>query len=411
MAFEVPQPMQYAQGENLGLTIGQGLGALGQGLGAIRQQEQEQQAKQQLQQFQSAFGQAYASGDRDAMKQLVAQYPGQFEQVQKGLTILNAENKENVGATAADLRLAAATGNKDAVLQAAEKNRATLEGLGATPESVVASFEQDPQQAGQFLDMIGLHALGPEKYFDVMDKRSQRDIQREGLDVQRRGQDITVRGQNISAQNAALDRQIRQAELQDKVLDRKIAQETNLAKLDELRAKQQEARSKAEQAKADKAAAAQGAVDTFSTALDSLDEITKSKGLKKAVGLPSALPTLPGSDAANFEANLDTFKAQTFLPMVASLKGMGALSDAEGKKLSEAVGALSTKMSEKAFRESAEKIRTNLENKLNTVKKQYNYQETTPVKEEKKSSASDSNGSQKTFTSSGGVTFKVKGAL
>ena len=143
MAFEVPQPMQYAQGENLGLTIGQGLGALGQGLGAIRQQEQEQQAKQQLQQFQSAFGQAYASGDRDAMKQLVAQYPGQFEQVQKGLTILNAENKENVGTTAADLRLAAATGNKDAILQAAEKNRATLEGLGATPESVVASFEQD----------------------------------------------------------------------------------------------------------------------------------------------------------------------------------------------------------------------------------------------------------------------------
>lgn len=375
MAFEVPQPMQYAQGENLGLTIGQGLGALGQGLGAIRQQEQEQQAKQKLQQFQSAFGQAYASGDRDAMKQLVAQYPGQFEQVQKGLTILNAENKENVGATAADLRLAAATGNKDAILQAAEKNRTTLEGLGATPEGVVASFEQDPQQASQFLDMIGLHALGPDKYFDVMDKRSQRDIQREGLDIQRRGQDITVRGQNISAQNAALDRQIRQAELQDKVLDRKIAQETNLAKLDELRAKQQEARSKAEQAKADKAAAAQGAVDTFSTALSSLDEITKSPGLSKAVGIRSALPTIPGSDAANFEARLDTFKAQTFLPMVASLKGMGALSDAEGKKLSDAVGALSPKMSESEFRKSAEKIRSDLEGKLNTVKKQYNYQE------------------------------------
>lgn len=375
MAFEVPQPMQYAQGENLGLTIGNGLGALGQGLGAIRQQEQEQQAKQQMQQFQSAFGQAYASGDRDAMKQLVAQYPGQFEQVQKGLTILNAENKENVGTTAADLRLAAATGNKDAILQAAENNRATLEGLGATPESVVASFEQDPQQASQFLDMIGLHALGPDKYFDVMDKKSQRDIQREGLDVQRRGQDITVRGQNISAQNAALDRQIRQAELQDKVLDRKIAQETNLAKLDELRAKQQEARSKAEQAKADKAAAAQGAVDTFSTALSSLDEITKSPGLSKSVGIRSALPTIPGSDAANFEARLDTFKAQTFLPMVSSLKGMGALSDAEGKKLSEAVGALSPKMSESEFRKSAEKIRSDLEGKLNTVKKQYNYQE------------------------------------
>ncbi|MBJ2841008.1 acyltransferase, partial [Salmonella enterica subsp. enterica serovar Mbandaka] len=95
----------------------------------------------------------------------------------------------------------------------------------------------------------------------------------------------------------------------------------------------------------------------------------------KAVGIRSAFPTVPGSDAANFEARLDTFKAQTFLPMVQSLKGMGALSDAEGKKLSDAVGALSPKMSEKAFRESIGKIRNQLESKLSTVKKQFDYQE------------------------------------
>lgn len=54
--------------------------------------------------------------------------------------------------------------------------------------------------------------------------------------------------------------------------------------------------------------------------------------------------------------------------MVQSLKGMGALSDAEGKKLSDAVGALSPKMSEKAFRDSIGKIRNQLESKLSTVK-------------------------------------------
>ncbi|EJX6082529.1 acyltransferase, partial [Salmonella enterica] len=113
----------------------------------------------------------------------------------------------------------------------------------------------------------------------------------------------------------------------------------------------------------------------FSTALDSLNEIEQSPGLSKAVGIRSAFPTVPGSDAANFEARLDTFKAQTFLPMVQSLKGMGALSDAEGKKLSDAVGALSPKMSEKAFRDSIGKIRNQLESKLSTVKKQFDYQE------------------------------------
>ncbi len=45
------------------------------------------------------------------------------------------------------------------------------------------------------------------------------------------------------------------------------------------------------------------------------------------------------------------------------------------KKLSDAVGALSPKMSEKAFRDSIGKIRNQLESKLSTVKKQFDYQE------------------------------------
>ncbi|XEJ21123.1 DNA transfer protein [Citrobacter werkmanii] len=251
---------------------------------------------------------------------------------------------------------------------------------------VITSPNQPAPVAYPITDLIGMHAVGPEKYFDIQDKVAGRDIDRgklaetirsnqAGEALQQRGQDITVRGQNISAQNAALSREIQRAELQDKILDRQIARETNQIKLDELKQKQADVRQKAEIAKADRQAAAQGAVDTFSTALDSLGEIEKSPGLSKAVGVRSAFPTVPGSDAANFEARLDTFKAQTFLPMVASLKGMGALSDAEGKKLSDAVGALSPKMSEDAFRSSIGKIRTQLESKLGTVKKQFDYQE------------------------------------
>ncbi len=59
-------------------------------------------------------------------------------------------------------------------------------------------------------------------------------------------------------------------------LDRQIARETNQIKLDELKQKQADVRQKAEIARADRQAAAQGAVDTFSTALDSLNEIEQS---------------------------------------------------------------------------------------------------------------------------------------
>lgn len=116
---------------------------------------------------------------------------------------------------------------------------------------------------------------------------------------------------------------------------------------------------------------------TFNQALGSVDALLGTKvdpknpngprtdedpGLEKSLGrVNGLLPTLPASPAADFEARLDTLKAQTFLPQVAALKGTGALSDAEGKKLSDSVGALSTKMSPEAFRKSLQEVRSTLD--------------------------------------------------
>lgn len=95
---------------------------------------------------------------------------------------------------------------------------------------------------------------------------------------------------------------------------------------------------------------------SFDTMLGTLDRLANHPGLAGSVGLRGAIPTLPGTDAANFQAELNTFQSQAFLPMVAQLKGMGALSDAEGKKLTAAVGALDPRMGEKAIRESIARI-------------------------------------------------------
>lgn len=368
----------FSQRPNVGIQLAQGIGSVAQAIG-------QGEAAKRLSEFQQAFGQAYAAGDRDALRQLAATNPDKIETIRQGMGFVDADRNQAMGDMSARLNIAAAQG-PDAVMRELATHQNTLQQIGVSPEQAWQTYQQSPEGFTQLTDLIGMHAVGPEKYFDIQDKVAGRDIDRgklaetirsnqAGEDLQRRGQDITVRGQNISAQNAALSREIQRAELQDKVLDRQIARETNQIKLDELKQKQADVRQKAEIAKADRQAAAQGAVDTFSTALDSLGEIEKSPGLSKAVGVRSAFPTVPGSDAANFEARLDTFKAQTFLPMVASLKGMGALSDAEGKKLSDAVGALSPKMSEDAFRSSIGKIRTQLESKLGTVKKQFDYQE------------------------------------
>lgn len=97
-------------------------------------------------------------------------------------------------------------------------------------------------------------------------------------------------------------------------------------------------------------------IASFDTMLGTLDRLAAHPGLSRSVGLIGAMPTMPGSDSANFQAELNTFQSQAFLPMVAQLKGMGALSDAEGKKLTAAVGALDPKMGEQAFRDSVARI-------------------------------------------------------
>ncbi|HAN5966749.1 TPA: acyltransferase [Escherichia coli] len=362
---------------NVGLTALQGLSGIA---GVFQQKKQAQRQKE----FQQAYANAYASGDRGALRQLATQYPDQIESVRKGMGFIDEDQRNSIGTLAAGARLASSS--PEAMQSWLQNNAKELTRVGVDPNNVAQMYQQNRSGFGEFVDHLGMAALGPIDYFNVQDKMAGREIDRgrlaetirsnqAGEALTARGQDIQIRGQNISAQNAALSREIQRAELQEKALDRQIARESNQLKLEELKQKQADVRQKADIARADRQAAAQGAVDTFSTALDSLDEIEQSPGLSKAVGIRSAFPTVPGSDAANFEARLDTFKAQTFLPMVQSLKGMGALSDAEGKKLSDAVGALSPKMSEKAFRDSIGKIRNQLESKLSTVKKQFDYQE------------------------------------
>ena len=363
---------------NVGLTALRGLA----GVADIYNQEQQQKA---ISAFNKVHADAWASGDPSGLFKFAQENPAFVAQAQQAFSGLNDQQRNDMGDLAMRANVALSQG-PEAYSKFITDNKDRLNRVGANADWMIQTGIQNPEQLSHMLTTMSLGALGPEKAFAVQDKMAGREIDRgrlaetirsnqAGAALTARGQDIQIRGQNISAQNAALSREIQRAELQEKALDRQIARESNQLKLEELKQKQADVRQKADIARADRQAAAQGAVDTFSTALDSLNEIEQSPGLSKAVGIRSAFPTVPGSDAANFEARLDTFKAQTFLPMVQSLKGMGALSDAEGKKLSDAVGALSPKMSEKAFRDSIGKIRNQLESKLSTVKKQFDYQE------------------------------------
>lgn len=100
-----------------------------------------------------------------------------------------------------------------------------------------------------------------------------------------------------------------------------------------------------------------------------IDELKRHPGLEKAVGMGSLLYSLPGGDAANFEALLDKLKGQAFLFQFDKLRGAGAITEAEGKKATDALAALSLKQSAPQFRKNLDEVLTILNKGREVVKK------------------------------------------
>lgn len=187
-----------------------GLQAL-QGIGSVMDIYKQQEKAQRKQQFQQAYGQAYASGDRNAMRQLAAQFPDQVDAVRNGMKFVDEEQRATVGNLAAAARLAATS--PEAMGAWLQNNSADLQRVGLDPTEIAQTYQQNPKQFGEFVDHLGMAALGPVDYFNAQDKIVGQALNRDKLNetirsnqagesLQRRGQDITARGQDISAATA-----------------------------------------------------------------------------------------------------------------------------------------------------------------------------------------------------------------
>ncbi len=195
--------LQRSGANNIGLQLAQGLGGLGE-------MYKQQQAQERDKEFQSLWGKAYASGDRDAMRQLMATYPYQAEKITSGMQGISEDVRESLGNIASGYRMAINSGNATDYIR---KNADELRRLGIDPQQALAMANENPKGAIELADHIGMSALGPDKYFDIQDKIEGRSIDRDKLSetarsnqaseaLTREGHQIQIRGQNISAQNS-----------------------------------------------------------------------------------------------------------------------------------------------------------------------------------------------------------------
>lgn len=191
---------------NVGLTALQGLSGIA---GVFQQEKQAQRQKE----FQQAYANAYASGDRGALRQLATEYPDQIESVRKGMGFIDEDQRNSIGTLAAGARLASSS--PEAMQSWLQNNAKELTRVGVDPNSVAQMYQQNPSGFGEFVDHLGMAALGPIDYFNVQDKMAGREIDRgklaetirsnqAGEALTARGQNITMRGQDLSMQRASM---------------------------------------------------------------------------------------------------------------------------------------------------------------------------------------------------------------
>ncbi len=110
-------------------------------------------------------------------------------------------------------------------------------------------------------------------------------------------------------------------------------------------------------------AALSGSTSSMDRLANAANELMRHPGLKGITGLRGAIPNIPGSDAANAQAKLNTLKSQVGFGVLQDMRNnsrtggaLGSVSDAEGKRLEANLASLENAQSEDQMRESLQNI-------------------------------------------------------
>lgn len=213
--------MERSGRNNIGLQALQGLGSVAQTYQAAKQQEADAA-------FQKEYAAAIQSGDRQQVRDLMTKYPGQLEKIQSGMKWADEDQRNSIGTLAAGARLASSS--PEAMQSWLQNNAKELARVGVDPNNVAQMYQQNPSGFGEFVDHLGMAALGPIDYFNVQDKMAGRQLEKGRLDESIRQADMENARGWANIQNAQLDRAQRAQMHNDNVA----------LKLQELGMKQQE---------------------------------------------------------------------------------------------------------------------------------------------------------------------------
>jgi hypothetical protein len=102
-------------------------------------------------------------------------------------------------------------------------------------------------------------------------------------------------------------------------------------------------------------------VQSADMALKLIDEIKTNSYLDRGVGMTSLGNSIPGTGGYDFQNIVDQAKSGAFLTAIQQMRGLGTLSDAEGKSATAAIARLDTATSKEAFLKALDDYQTIIE--------------------------------------------------
>ncbi|MBH3133679.1 phage DNA ejection protein [Serratia marcescens] len=330
---------------NLGVQLA---GAAGSLANTWKQADQQQRQKA----FQQDYANAYASGDRGAMRGLVAKYPEQFEAVRNGMGFVDEDQRNTVGNLAASARLASQS--PEAMGQWLQKSAGDLTRVGVNPSDVAQMYQQNPAAFGQFVDHLGIASLGPEKYFDLQANNAK--LQQTGQIAQA---NLNLGQQRLQQQAAYQQGQLNQGQQQLNLTAQKNQADNANKQLElSLKAGENSAKSQATQQAAvqkmqDYVGAHQSNINNVAGMYDTVNQVKsiKPEVFDRVFGFGGTVNSrIPGTESADAWSKIEQMQGQARLMGVIGMKGTGPVSDSEGQAAARAFLAINQNMSPEAAR-------------------------------------------------------------
>lgn len=366
--LNVPDPTQSVMG---GIQNALNISNMMSQRNLAEQQALDLQKKRETQaQMEADLGTLSQNPTPSALASMMVKYPSLSENFKRTYDVLSTEQKDSRIKQASQVYAAMQAGKPEVaqqllIDQATAARNAGMEQDAKAAETVAELVKLNPATAETSTGLLLASAMGPDKFAETFTKlqgerreaelqpskltESQAKAQKAAveakfaesgaaLDLQKKGWDITKIQEDIkiSKQNAGIA-----------ALNAQISREGNQIKREENQLKLQELVQKRDEAVRTKAADLESARTNMDNMLNTADRILKTPiGVVGSAAGPvsSRMPTL-SQDTADFEALVETLGSQSFMAQIPNIKGMGALSNAEGEKLQAALQNFSLRQS------------------------------------------------------------------